>query len=221
MKDLTKGNPLKLILGFALPVCLGNIFQLLYSLADTRIVGDYLGEQALAAVGSTSSLNNMIVGFLLGMTNGFAIISARNFGSKNEKGLRRAVAATFLLGIFVALVLTVFSVTCLTMILRGLSTPEYLIPQARRYFSIILLGMTFSMLYNVCAGLLRAIGDSLTPLVFLILSTIANVGLDLLFICVLHGRGGRGCLCHCYSTDCGVYRLLYLSVEALSHSSVW
>ena len=92
MKDLTKGKPIKLILQFAIPVMLGNIFQLFYSLADTRIVGSCLGEEALAAVGSTSSLNSMIVGFLLGLTNGFAIISARSFGAKDEKHLKRHYA---------------------------------------------------------------------------------------------------------------------------------
>lgn len=182
MKDLTKGNPLKLILYFALPICLGNILQLFYSLADTRIVGSFLGENALAAVGSTSSLNNMIIGFLMGLTNGFAIIVARYFGAKKWKELKKAVAATFLLGISVSAVLTFFSVVLLNVILRGLHTPSNLIPAASAYFRIILLGMTASMLYNVCAGLLRAIGDSITPLLFLVVSTFINVGLDLLFI---------------------------------------
>lgn len=186
MKDLTKGNPCRLILSFALPVFLGNILQLFYSLADTRIVGDFLGEDTLAAVGSTNSLNNMLLGFLLGMTNGFAIIAARQFGAKNERALKRAVAATFVLGIMVAVLLTVPSVCFLPIILRGLHTPEPLIPDALRYFRIILLGMVFSMLYNVCAALLRAIGDSLTPLLFLVFSTILNVVLDLFFIGSFH-----------------------------------
>ena len=182
MKDLTKGKPIKLILQFAIPVMLGNIFQLFYSLADTRIVGSCLGEEALAAVGSTSSLNSMIVGFLLGLTNGFAIISARSFGAKDEKHLKRAVAATFELGILTSLALTIVSVSFLPQILRLLNTPENLIPLAVRYFRVILLGMTVSMLYNVCSGLLRAIGDTVTPLIFLILSTFLNVGLNLLLI---------------------------------------
>lgn len=186
MKDLTKGNPCKLILSFALPVFLGNILQLFYHLADTRIVGDFLGEDALAAVGSTSSLNNMFLGFLLGMTNGFAIIAARQFGAKDVPALKKAVAATFVLGSMVAVLLTLPSVCFLPVILRALHTPEELLPDAQRYFSIILLGMLFSMLYNVCAALLRAIGDSLTPLLFLVFSTILNVGLDLLLIGSLH-----------------------------------
>ena len=110
MKDLTKGNPMVLILQFAIPIGLGNIFQLFYSLADTRIIGSYLGETALAAVGSTNSLNSMIIGFLMGMTNGFAIVVARRFGAKKEEELKNAVGLTFLLGIFTSLFLTCLSV---------------------------------------------------------------------------------------------------------------
>lgn len=182
MKDLTQGKPLKLILQFAIPIMLGNIFQLFYSLVDMRIVGRCLGEQALAAVGVTSSLNSMIVGFLIGLTNGFAIITARGFGAKDEAHMRRAVAGTFVLGTATSAVLTVVSVLFLPAILRLLNTGEELLPLAVRYFRIILLGMTAPMLYNVCAGLLRAIGDTVTPLVFLIFSALLNVGLDLLFV---------------------------------------
>ena len=183
MKDLTKGKTLPLIMGFAIPIAIGNIFQLFYSLADTRIVGQFLGENALASVGATSSLNNMIIGFLLGMTNGFAIIVARSYGAKDEKAIKKAVAATFVLGIVVSFVFTVLSVGFLRNILEFLNTPKNLIDGAYRYFRIILLGMTGAMLYNVCAGLFRAIGDSITPLIFLIISTFVNIGLDILFVC--------------------------------------
>ncbi|MDE5818391.1 MAG: MATE family efflux transporter [Lachnospiraceae bacterium] len=182
MKDLTQGKPLKLIMQFAVPIMLGNIFQLFYSLADTRIVGSYLGESALASVGVTSSLNSMIIGFLIGVTNGFAIITARGFGAKDEAHVRRAVAGTFVLGMATSVVLTVVSVLFLPAILRILNTGEELMPLAVRYFRIILLGMTASMLYNVCAGLLRAIGDTVAPLVFLMISALLNVGLDILFV---------------------------------------
>lgn len=186
MKDLTKGKILPLLLGFAVPIAIGNIFQLFYSLADTRIVGSFLGEEALAAVGATSSLNNMIIGFLLGMTNGFAIIVARYFGAKDHDNLKRAVAATFILGIGMAFIFTIVSVSLLGFILVGLQTPKNLLDLSVEYFRIILFGMTGAMLYNVCAGLFRAIGDSLTPLLFLIASTFVNIGLDLLFVCVFH-----------------------------------
>lgn len=186
MKDLIKGKILPLLLGFAVPIAVGNIFQLFYSLADTRIVGSFLGEEALAAVGATSSLNNMIIGFLLGMTNGFAIIVARYFGAKDHDNLKRAVAATFILGIGMAFIFTIVSVSLLRFILVGLQTPKNLLDLSVEYFRIILFGMTGAMLYNVCAGLFRAIGDSLTPLLFLIASTFVNIGLDLLFVCVFH-----------------------------------
>ena len=182
MKDLTKGKTLPLILEFALPIAIGNLFQIFYSLADTRIVGQYLGETALAAVGATSSLNNMIIGFLMGMTNGFAIIVSRYYGAKDEKNIRKSVAATFVLGIVMAIVLTFFSVVFLRQILGALNTPSELMEDAYSYFKIILLGMIAAMLYNVCAGLFRAIGDSITPLVFLIISSFMNIGLDLLFV---------------------------------------
>ena len=182
MKDLTKGKTLPLILEFALPIAIGNLFQIFYSLADTRIVGQYLGETALAAVGATSSLNNMIIGFLMGMTNGFAIIVSRYYGAKDEKNIRKSVAATFVLGIVMALVFTFFSVVFLRQILGVLNTPQELMEGAYNYFRIILLGMIAAMLYNVCAGLFRAIGDSITPLVFLIISSFMNIGLDLLFV---------------------------------------
>ena len=182
MKDLTKGKTLPLILEFALPIAIGNLFQIFYSLADTRIVGQYLGETALAAVGATSSLNNMIIGFLMGMTNGFAIIVSRYYGAKDEKNIRKSVAATFVLGIVMALVFTFFSVVFLKQILGGLNTPAELMDGAYNYFRIILMGMIAAMLYNVCAGLFRAIGDSITPLVFLIISSFMNIGLDLLFV---------------------------------------
>ena len=182
MKDLTKGKTLPLILEFALPIAIGNLFQIFYSLADTRIVGQYLGETALAAVGATSSLNNMIIGFLMGMTNGFAIIVSRYYGAKDGKNIRKSVAATFVLGIVMALVFTFFSVVFLRQILGVLNTPQELMEGAYNYFRIILIGMIAAMLYNVCAGLFRAIGDSITPLVFLIISSFMNIGLDLLFV---------------------------------------
>lgn len=182
MKDLTRGNPFKLILLFALPICIGNIFQLFYSLADTRIVGSFIGPEALAAVGSTNSLNSMIIGFLMGMTNGFAIIVARYFGAKQIKDMKKAIAASFEIGIIVSLIITFVSVFFLRELLLFLNTPEEIINQSVEYFRIILLGMVAAMLYNVCSSILRAIGDAVTPLLFLIGSTICNVLLDLLFI---------------------------------------
>lgn len=188
MKNFTEGNPLKLIVQFSIPICIGNLFQLFYSLADTRIVGRYLGQEELAAVGSTNSLNSMIIGFLLGMTNGFAIIVARHFGAKQHEKMRKAIGATYIIGIIVALAFTFASVFYLDEILKFLNTPSNIRNIASDYFRIILLGMVISMMYNVCSSILRAVGDAITPLIFLIASTIGNIFLDLLFIDILGKR---------------------------------
>nr|WP_302595525.1 MATE family efflux transporter [uncultured Cellulosilyticum sp.] len=182
MKDLTKGSPSKLIIQFAIPILIGNLFQLFYSLVDTRIVGSTLGDQALAAVGATSTLNNLIIGFLIGITNGFAIIVARRFGAKAYESMRKAIAGTLKLGIFIALILTIVSVGFLTPILHLLNMPEELMASGSLYIRIILMGMMAAMLYNVCASILRAMGDTVTPLIFLIISTVSNVFLDYIFI---------------------------------------
>ena len=186
MKDLTKGNPSKLIIQFAIPIFIGNIFQLFYSLADTRIVGSTLGDEALAAVGATSTINNLIIGFLIGLTNGFAIIVARDFGAQKLEQLRKDLGGTLKLGIAISLLLTVISVIFLEPILRLLNMPETLMADGIAYIRVILLGMIAAMLYNVCASVLRAIGDTITPLIFLIFSTIMNIGLDYLLILGFH-----------------------------------
>jgi putative MATE family efflux protein len=178
MKDLTVGRPGRLILAFALPIAIGNIFQLCYSFADVWIVGSTLGNNALAAVGSTSTLNDLIVGFLIGLTNGFAVITARHFGAKNYDDMRKAVAGTISLGVVISLLLTVLSVAFLTPILDLLNIPSEHFESAFAYARIILIGMTCSMAYNICASTLRAVGDAVTPLIFLIISAVLNVVLD-------------------------------------------
>lgn len=182
MKDLTQGKIGKLIITFAIPLAIGNIFQLLYSFADVFIVGNTLGNNALAAVGSTSTLNDLIVGFLLGLTNGFAVVTAQSFGAKDEKKLRSAVAHTLMLGVAVSIVLTVLSVVFLPQIFSALNIPSEHYENAYAYAKIILLGMTASMAYNVCASVLRAVGDTITPLIFLIISSVLNVALDYILI---------------------------------------
>lgn len=182
MKDLTKGAPVPLILTFTIPVLLGNLLQLLYNLADTRIVGSFLGEQALAAVGATNPLNNLLIGLLVGMTNGFAILTARCFGANDRDGVRRSVGAIFVLAAATAIGLTVAGLAFLKPLLQLLNTPDELLAVSMSYFRVILLGTIAAMFYNACATILRAVGDSVTPLLFLMLSTALNVGLDLLFV---------------------------------------
>ncbi len=186
MKDLTKGHPIRLIIQFSIPLLIGNLFQLFYSLADTRIVGETLGDASLAAVSATSPVNNLLIGFLCGLTNGFSLIVARHFGAKEEKELKRAVAGTVTLGLIMSLLVTILSVTFLRPLMELLNTPADVFKEAYDYIRVILLGSTAAMLYNVCSGILRAIGDTVTPLIFLIFSALTNIGLDYLFILQFH-----------------------------------
>lgn len=186
MKTLTEGKPLKLILLFALPLFVGQLFQLFYSLADTRIVGSTLGEAALAAVGATSTLSDLLMSLLNGTTNGFAIIIATYFGAKNEQDMKKAMGGTILMGIVAAALISILSLLFLSPILRFLNISEDLLPQAKSYISIILMGLIAATAYNICAAILRAMGDSFTPLIFLIISTILNIGLDYGFILLFH-----------------------------------
>lgn len=191
MKDLTKGKPSTLILTFALPIFLGNLLQLTYSLVDTRIVGSCLGEDALAAVGATTTLSNLIVGFLMGLCNGFAIITAQRFGAKDEKGLKKTFAASITLGIGVAVILTIAGLLFLNPILRFLNVPEELMGIAYQYIFVIIAGLLASLFYNTFAATLRAIGDTVTPLIILAISVVLNIAGDLFFILVLKA-GVRG-----------------------------
>ncbi len=178
MKDLTKGNTLKVIINFTIPIFVGSLFQLFYSLVDTRIVGSTLGEEALAAVGATATLNSLIVGFLIGLTNGFSVITAQYFGAGDKDKVRKSVAQSLQLGLILSVFLTIISVTGLKHILQWLNMPEEHFWQGYAYIVVILAGMTTAMLYNVCASVLRAVGDTVTPLCFLIISTLLNIFLD-------------------------------------------
>lgn len=191
MKDLTKGRPSVLILTFALPIFLGSLLQLTYSLIDTRIVGSFLGEDALAAVGATTTLSNLIIGFLLGLANGFAIIAAQRFGAKDIRGLKKSFAASLALGIAIAASLTIIGLVFLNPILRFLNVPEELLSVAREYSFVIIAGLLATLLYDVCAATLRALGDTVTPLIILAVSVLLNIVGDLLFILVLK-TGVRG-----------------------------
>ena len=191
MIDLTTGNPIKQMIKFALPVCLGNIFQLFYSLADTRIVGSTLGESSLASVGATTSISTLLIGFLSGMTNGFSIVVAQQFGEKNEKKIKKTVAASLFLGLVISVIISIISISFLDEILKILNVSEELYNESTFYIKVILLGITATMFYNAFAGILRAIGDTFAPLMFLIIACGLNIFLDLFFILKL-GLGVSG-----------------------------
>ncbi len=186
MKDLTKGNPIITILLFAIPLALGQLFQQFYSLVDVSIVGSVLGEIPLAAVGASTAFSDFLVGFLNGFCNGFAIVVAMCFGSGDMGRLKKVVAASYITGIVLAVILTVISLGFLDRILKLLNVEASLTGYAKDYIIIIIAGLIFSVLYNTCAAVLRGIGDSVTPLLFLILSSVLNIVLDLFFITVLH-----------------------------------
>ena len=191
MKDLTNGYPAKVIMMFAIPLMLGNIFQQLYNLADSKIVSAYVGTEAFAAVGATSVVAIVMIGFLNGLTQGFAVPIANSFGAKDYKRMKKNVAGTICLTIVFSLVFTVVSLLFIKDILVLLNTPDDIMDDAVNYVKIILIGISFTALYNMCANVLRAVGDSRTPLYCLMISVCLNVGLDLLFVKVF-GWGIQG-----------------------------
>ena len=180
--NLTVGSPFKLIIAFAIPMIIGNIFQQLYNFVDTMIVGKILGVDALAGVGATGSISFLIVGFCIGMCSGFAIPVAQMYGAKNYAGLRKYFANSLYLAIGFSVVITVIVSLLCRQILTLMRTPTDCIEYSYVYILTIFIGIPITFLYNILAGVIRSIGDSRTPLIFLIISTFINVGLDYLFI---------------------------------------
>lgn len=188
---LTEGKPINLIMRFAIPIFLGRLFQIFYSLVDTKIVGSILGETALASVGSVSTLYNLMTGFFNGLSLGFSVITARYYGSGEEKAVKRSVASAILLGFLTAAILVTGVALFLSEIVEVLHVPQEQKAMALSYIQILIWGMFITLAYNLCANILRAIGDSMTPLLFLILSAFLNVILDYVFILQFHmGVGG-------------------------------
>ena len=181
-KTLTEGTPWKQILLFSIPIFWGNVFQLLYSLVDTKIVGSTLGTEALAAVGSVSTLHTLMTGFLNGLTLGFSLITAMCFGAKNRKRLKKSFAAAISRGVLTTLALVLMLMIFLHPVLNLLHVPQAQFEMAYAYISVLIVGLFATLFYNLCANTLRAIGDALTPLIFLIVATVSNIGLDYLFI---------------------------------------
>ena len=184
-KDMTQGSPLKLILAFAVPLMLGSLFQQFYNLADTIIVGRFVGVEALAAVGSVGGLNYLVLGFVNGIACGFSIPISWTFGAKDYAEMRRYTANTVWLSVFFAAVLTIVTVALTRPVLVWTNTPANIIDLADIYIRTIFWGIPFTLLYNVTSALMRALGDSKRPLYFLIVSSLTNVVLDLLFVAVL------------------------------------
>lgn len=193
VKDMTNGSPSRHILGFAVPMLFGMLFQQFYNLVDTIIVGKTLGVEALAGVGATGSINFMIIGFCMGVCNGFVIPVAQCFGAKKPADLRKYVFNGYICSIVFATVLTLASVIFCRRILIIMNTPADIIDHAYNYIVVIFIGIPTVFLYNMVSGVIRSLGDSKTPVVFLVLSSIINVVLDffLILVCKM-GVAGAG-----------------------------
>lgn len=184
VRDMTEGNPVRLILGFAVPLFIGNIFQQLYSMVDTMVVGYHLGEVGIAAIGATASLYSLLINFANGLNSGYGIVVTQRFGARDYKSMRQAIAGMMLLDLAVSLSLTVLALVFLGPLMRFLNTPAEIFQLAYSYISVICCGIVATIGYNMFASFLRAVGNSRTPLLFLIFSSFLNIVLDLLFVMV-------------------------------------
>ncbi|WP_019553342.1 MATE family efflux transporter [Propionispira raffinosivorans] len=191
IRDMTIGNPIKLILAFSIPLLIGNVFQQLYNIADIIIVGRTIGVNALASVGAASPIFFFLLTLSNGLTGGLTVITAQKFGAKDESGVRRSVTVSILISLLATIVVTIFSILCLKPLLAVMNVPAVLIQGAYDYISIIIYGLISMMAYNLLSSIIRALGDSKTPLYFLIFSTLINIVLAILFICVF-GMGIAG-----------------------------
>ncbi len=180
--EMTIGKPYKLILAFALPMILGNVFQQLYNMADTIIVGKFVGVNALAGVGSTGAITFLVIGFALGVCTGFSIPVAQEFGAGNYKKMRKYIAHSIYLCIVTTIILTIITMLTAKQLLTVMNTPQEIFADAYNYIIVIFAGIFATVFYNMLSGILRAVGDSKSPLIFLVVSSLLNIGLDLLFI---------------------------------------
>ncbi|MGN0166316.1 MAG: MATE family efflux transporter [Lachnospiraceae bacterium] len=180
--NMTEGKILRKILLFALPIFVGNVFQQLYNVADTAVIGNVLGDEALASVGAAAPVYNLVVGFANGLTNGFAVVIARFFGANDEKRLNKSVSLTYVLTAIISVVLTLGSIIALKPLLHVLNTPKNIIGDTEKYLQIILIFSVITMAYNMLSGMMRAIGNSRTPLYFLIIACGINIILDIIFV---------------------------------------
>lgn len=185
--DMTKGSPVKLIIKFIIPLIIGNIFQQLYTMIDTIIVGQFVGVDALAAVGATGTIVFLILGFMQGLATGFSMLTAQRFGAGDEEGIKRSVGMGIVLSVIATVMITIISIRGMDFLLTVMNTPEDIYDMAKEYVVIICIGIGCTMLYNLLSSFLRAIGNSKIPLLFLGISAVLNIMLDLLFILVFHG----------------------------------
>lgn len=185
-RDMTTGKPVGLLLSFALPLMAGNICQQLYTMVDTMVVGQVLGVEALASLGAADWLNWLVLGIIMGFTQGFSILISQRFGAEDQDGLRKVTAMSTLLSAVIAVVVTVSSLLLAEPVLRLLNTPDNVLPGSLSYLRIIFSGSVIVTAYNMMASILRAMGDSRTPLYAMLVASVVNIGLDLLFVMGFH-----------------------------------
>ena len=184
--DMTQGNSLKVIVLFTIPLLLGNLFQQLYNVIDSYIVGEYLGDYAMGAVSSSGSLINLLIGLIQGISVGGGIVVAQHFGAKNTERMRKCEHTLVFFGLFLGVGMTIIGYFLSPVLLRLMSTPEDILPLSIEYFQMYFMGVIFTIMYNCFASILRAVGDSRHPLYYLIIATLVNVVFDVLFIRVWH-----------------------------------
>jgi len=189
--DLTSGHPLKVIILFTLPLLLGNLFQQLYNVVDSMIVGRYISDQALAAVSSSGSLISFFIALIQGISVGGGIVIARHFGEKDEVRLRKSIHTLTLFSIFLGIFMTIFGYLLSPIMLRLMGTPENVLPLSDIYFKTYFLGVFFTIMYNTGSSIFRSVGDSKTPLYYLIVASIANIIFDFVFVRIIN-LGVRG-----------------------------
>ncbi len=186
MTDMTVGSPFRLLLAFAIPIFIGNVCQQIYNLVDTAIVGKFVGANELAAVGVTGNISFFFNSLIIGLTGGIAIVMSQFFGAGDLKTVKRSFGTSIYAIVLAIILVTVFGLLLVNPLLKALDTPDNIIQDAKDYLNIIVIGMFATVTYNWMSSVLRALGDSVTPLIFLVLSSIVNIGLDLLFIIKFH-----------------------------------
>ncbi len=191
--DLTQGNIVKSIIWFSIPLLVGNLFQQLYNAVDSYVVGNYVGKAALAAVGASTPVINMLIGFFMGIATGAGVVIAQYYGANDIKRMRKSIHSSMALTLVMAMLLTIIGLVCTNPLLHAIGVPSDVFDQASQYLAIYFGGITFTLIYNMGAGILRAIGDSKRPLYFLVIASVINIILDFLFVKVFQwGVAGAG-----------------------------
>lgn len=198
-RDMTQGSIWKQLLLFSLPLMAGNLFQQLYNTVDSIVVGNFVGKEALAAVGSVGPIINSLIGFFMGLSTGAGVIISQYYGAKADEKVSRTVSTTLVMTFFLSIVFTILGIFITPYMLRMMSTPNDVIRESATYLKIYFGGVAGLMFYNMGSGVLRAVGDSRHPLYFLIFSAVVNTVLDLLFVVFWHGNRGCGA-CNRYCT---------------------